>query len=119
MKLDKFQQFVKDNYQDNDLNDHQIKVFVRSLQSDFKDEYQLYLVEWISNKRDVATITENDLSHFSFANINDFNRLRKKAVCIIIHDTLAEIEDIEAINKEEKYGEDCMDTYKRAQELNQ
>lgn len=118
MQLDRFQRFVKDNYQDNDLTGAQIEKFVIRLHDEFNDEYELYLVEWISQRMDAVTFTENLLSSSNHKNLVTFNSLRKKAVCSLIYDTLEEVEDIE-IGEFLDYQEDCCDAHKREQELNQ
>lgn len=116
MRLDKFQQFVKDGEYEPDLNDVQTKIFMQDLCASFDDKYQ-ELKSDIENSLDMSDIVKNSLACNCFKTSVEIDQQIKLRVNELIVTTLEEIEDIE---EEAENNEPCdIESFKRDREINQ
>lgn len=120
MKLDKFQQFVKDGEYQADLNTSLSRCFIRSLEAQHctSGEFE----ELLSNIEGSLDMSEFVRWSFEGRISNSYHETGKYTVIHVnklIQTTLEEIEDIEIYKKLSQEPEDCTDIDKRAKELDQ
>lgn len=118
MKLDKFEQFIKGANAQPDVNVVEAKEFNRFLYNEFKDKYDDIASE-VNGAIGFDEIYSNSIHQIESLNVIAMDNAIKLHTNNLITTTLEAIEDIEEYNKTEVEPEDCMDTYKRAQELKQ
>lgn len=113
MQLDRFQQFVKDGQYEPNLTVIEAKAFIRKL--DVMNFAEADDVESnVNGAIDFGEIYNNSKFHVESLSTMKMNDTIKLSVNELIKATLEEIEDIE-----DEPEEDCMDAYKRSQELSQ
>jgi len=118
MKLDNFQLLIKDRFLDIDLNAVEAKVFVQNLAGAYEDQFQ-YIQDNVELAVDFADRFTNSINQTESHSIQAMDNAIKLHVNLLIKATVEEIEDIEEYNKAEVEPEDCMDIYKRSEELRQ
>jgi len=116
MKLDKFEQFIKDVNAQPDLNVVEAKEFNRKLCDDFRDKYD-EIASDVNGAIGFDEIYSNSIHQVESLNVIAMDNAIKLHTNNLIRTTLEEIEDIEEYNKTEVEPEDCMDTIKRHWEL--
>lgn len=112
MKLDRFEQFIKDSDLEPNLNTVEAKVFNRKLYDDFRDKYDDIASE-VNGTIDFDEIYSNSIHQVESLNVIAMDNAIRHHTNNLIRKTLDDIDDIQ----EEVEPEDCMDIYKRDREL--
>ncbi len=113
MKLDNFQQFVKNGEYEADLTADKAKYFLMLIACSKRVE----IMSTISLSLDIIEIIRNSIYGHDLKNECNNEDAIKLHVNQLIQKTLEEIEDIEEYNKTEVEPEDCTDADKRYWEL--
>lgn len=116
MKLDKFEQFVKNRQIWPNLDTTTAKAFVRMLIADFPDK-AADIESNVNGSIEFGEIYANSLYCVESLSVTLMDNAIKLHVNNLIQETHVNIDDIE--DDDEFEPEDCMDIYKRDQELNQ
>lgn len=114
MKLDRFEQFIKDSDLEPNLNTVEAKVFNRKLYDDFRDQYDGIASE-VNGAIGFDEIYSNSIHQVESLNVIAMDNAIKLHTNNLIRTTLENIDDIQ----EEVEPEDCTDVYKRSEELKQ
>ncbi len=115
MKLDKFQQFVKDGKYEPNLNVIEAKEFARKLKATNFGEAD-DIESNVNGAIEFGEIYENSLYHIESLSTMAMNSAIKLHVNKLIQKTIEGIEDTESDDEFEP--EDCMDIDKRDKEIN-
>lgn len=102
MKLDKFQQFIKDGKYEPDLNVVQAKSFMWGLAGGFQSQFN-DLESSINGSIDISNIIANSLCQTEFLSNQTMDNAIKYHVNELIKTTIEEIEDIEDLQKKQDY----------------
>lgn len=101
MKLDKFQQFIKDGDYDSNLNTVEAKALLIKLTNDFKDQYD-YVASCMPGIVGYDEIFSNAVYSVESLNIKPMDNAMTSVVNDLIKTTLEEIEDIEYVGDEDE-----------------